>query len=82
MVLDNAAIHTGKENTVLEDYLWETYGIFLLFPTKKGAIEGDENSPRNSAVKNISQRGEGYPLSPATSLAPHYGGGDGAAWQT
>ena len=25
------AIHTGKENTVLEDYLWETYGIFLLF---------------------------------------------------
>ena len=31
MVLNNAAIHTGKENTVLEDYLWETYGIFLLF---------------------------------------------------
>ena len=31
LVLDNAAIHTGKENTVLEDYLWETYGIFLLF---------------------------------------------------
>ena len=31
MVLDNAAIHTGKENTVVEDYLWDTYGIFLLF---------------------------------------------------
>ena len=31
LVLDNAAIHTGGENSILEDYLWRTYGIFLLF---------------------------------------------------
>jgi hypothetical protein len=31
LVLDNAAVHTGKENTELEDYLWNTYGIFLIF---------------------------------------------------
>ncbi|KAL7534650.1 hypothetical protein ACHAXR_006021 [Thalassiosira sp. AJA248-18] len=31
LVLDNAAVHTGKENTVLEDYLWSSYGIFLIF---------------------------------------------------
>eukprot|EP00956_Cyclotella_meneghiniana_P031866 scaffold85386_cov38-Cyclotella_meneghiniana.AAC.2 len=31
LVIDNAAVHTGKENTVLEEYLWSKYGIFLLF---------------------------------------------------
>ena len=31
LVLDNATVHTRKENTVLQEYLWETYGIFLLF---------------------------------------------------
>lgn len=31
LVLDNAAYHTGGENSVLEDWLWSNYGIFLLF---------------------------------------------------
>ena len=31
LVLDNATVHTGKENTVLQEHLWEMYGIFLLF---------------------------------------------------
>ena len=31
LVLDNAANHTGKENRVLEDWLWEDHGIFVLF---------------------------------------------------
>jgi transposase len=31
LVIDNAAVHTGRENTVLQEYLWDEYGIFLLF---------------------------------------------------
>ena len=31
LVLDNATNHTGKENTVLEDWLWEDHKIFVLF---------------------------------------------------
>lgn len=31
LVFDNAALHTGRDNVVLQDYLWENYGIFLLF---------------------------------------------------
>ena len=31
LVMDNAANHTGKCNTVLEDWLWNDYGVFALF---------------------------------------------------
>ena len=31
LVMDNAANHTGKENTVLEDWLWNSHRIFALF---------------------------------------------------
>ncbi len=31
LVMENAANHTGKENTVLEDWLWEEHSIFALF---------------------------------------------------
>ncbi len=31
LVLDNAANHTGKENMVLEDWLWMDHSIFALF---------------------------------------------------
>ena len=31
LVMDNAANHTGKENTVLENWLWEEHSIFALF---------------------------------------------------
>ena len=31
LVLDNAAYHMGKENEVLEDWLWENHGIMLIF---------------------------------------------------
>ena len=30
LVLDNAAYHVGRENVVLEDWLWNNHGIFLL----------------------------------------------------
>ena len=29
LVMDNAANHTGKENTVIEDWLWEGHSLFL-----------------------------------------------------
>jgi hypothetical protein len=29
--MDNAANHTGKENTVLVDWLWNDHSIFALF---------------------------------------------------
>jgi hypothetical protein len=31
LVMDNAANHTGKENTILEDWMWEEHYIFSLF---------------------------------------------------
>jgi hypothetical protein len=31
LVLDNAANHTGKGNTVLEDWLWEEHMVIVLF---------------------------------------------------
>ena len=31
LVLDNAANHTGKGNTVLEDCLWEEHMVLVLF---------------------------------------------------
>jgi hypothetical protein len=35
LVLDNAAIHDKGDNTYLEEWLWETFGIFILFlPTR------------------------------------------------
>ena len=45
-------------------------------PTKTGANNREENSPRGGAVTNLSLRGEGRPLSPASSSAPNNGGGD------
>jgi hypothetical protein len=30
LVIDNAQYHIGRENQVLEDYLWERYGVFIL----------------------------------------------------
>ena len=31
LVLDNAVYHTGGGNTVLESWMWEEYGFFILF---------------------------------------------------
>jgi len=31
LVLDNAAIHAGGENSVLEDWLWMHFGVLVLF---------------------------------------------------
>ena len=42
-----------------------------MVPTKKGAKDGKKNSPRNSAVKILSLRGEGRRLRPTASVAPN-----------
>jgi transposase len=35
LIMDNATIHMFKENEVLEEYLWEAHGIFMLtLPTR------------------------------------------------
>ncbi|KAL7502194.1 hypothetical protein ACHAXN_000223, partial [Cyclotella atomus] len=35
LVLDNAAIHTGKSNKYLDDFVWTNFGVFILFlPTR------------------------------------------------
>jgi hypothetical protein len=35
LVLDNAAIHNGKDNKYLEDFVWNTFRVFILFlPTR------------------------------------------------
>ena len=31
LVMDNTANHTGKESSVLEDWLWEEHSVFALF---------------------------------------------------
>jgi hypothetical protein len=31
LVLDNAAIHSGRDNKYLEDYIWERFGVWILF---------------------------------------------------
>ena len=47
-------------------------------PTKKkGANDGEDNSPRSDAKKNLSLKGEGRPLSPASSSAPKCGDANG-----
>ena len=53
------------------------HGSKEMAPTKTGANDGEENSPRSSGVKKFSPRGEGRPLSPAAASAPNYDGGDG-----
>ena len=45
--------------------------------TETGANDRGKNSPRSSAVKNLSLRGDGHPRSPAATSAPNYGGGNG-----
>ena len=45
-------------------------------PTKTGAKDGEENSPRSRVVKNLSLRGGGPPAEAAASSAPNYGSRD------
>ena len=48
-----------------------------MVPTTTSTNDRDENSPRSSAIKKLSLRGEGRPLSLAAASAPNWGVGDG-----
>ena len=67
MVLDNATAHTGKDNTVLQEYLWETYGIFLLFLPARAP----EWNPIEQVWKCLVQRLKKLPLSLCREVGQH-----------
>jgi len=67
LVLDNATVHTGKENTVLQEYLWETYGIFLLFLPARAP----EWNPIEQVWKCLVQRLKKLPLSLCREVGQH-----------
>ena len=58
LVLDNAQIHSGRENSVLEDYLWRNYGIFLLFLPARCPEWNPQEQVWRHLVMNLRQ----YPL--------------------
>ena len=67
LVLDNAAIHTGKENSVLEDWLWDNFGIFVLFlPTRS-----PEWNPVEQVWKILVRRLKTYPLAVLKTIGAH-----------
>lgn len=58
LVLDNAAYHTGGENTVLENWLWTRHGIFLLFLPARCP----ELNPVEQVWKTLVRRMKKFPL--------------------
>ena len=58
LVLDNASFHTGKENSVLQVHLWDSYGIFLLFLPARTP----EWNPMEQVWKSMLQRLKVLPL--------------------
>lgn len=58
LVLDNAAIHTGKYNKYLEDFVWTEFGVFILFlPTRT-----PEWNPQELVWRVMVQGMQQYPL--------------------
>lgn len=58
LVLDNAAIHTGKDNKYLEDFVWHEFGVFILFlPTR-----APEWNPQELVWRVMVKRMQSYPL--------------------
>jgi hypothetical protein len=58
LVLDNATIHTGKENDAMADWSWERHGIFFAFlPTRS-----PELNPIELVWNYLVQKLRSYPL--------------------
>ena len=70
LVLDNAAYHTGGENSVLEDFLWTNHGIFLIFLPPRCP----EFNPIEIVWLTLVQRLKNFPLGLIRSV-----GADGVA---
>jgi len=69
LVLDNAAVHTGKENSVLQDYLWEKYAIFLLFLPARAP----EWNPMEQVWTSLVQRLRELPVNKCREVAKETG---------
>ena len=67
LVLDRAAIHTGGQNTILPDWLWDNFRIFLLlFPART-----PEWNPIELVWNILVQRLQVFSLSLALQMGQH-----------
>ena len=66
LVLDNAPVHTGGENTVLEEHLWVNYAIYMAFLPARAP----EWNPMEQVWKHMVQRLRAMPLEPLRRI-PH-----------
>ena len=58
LVLDNAPIHTGRDNEELAEWLWSRYGVFLSFlPTRS-----PELNPIELVWSSLVAKMKAYPL--------------------
>ena len=58
LVLDNAAINTGRDNKYLEDFIWNEFGVFILFlPTRS-----PEWNPQELVWRVMVRGMQSYPL--------------------
>lgn len=67
LVLDNAAIHTGGENSNLGDWLWDNFRIFVLFLPARTP----EWNPIELVWNILVQRLQVFSLEVASSLGQH-----------
>ena len=68
LVLDNTTVHNGGENSVLQDYLWERHGIFLLFLPARAP----EWNPMEQVWKSMVQRLKKLPLNMCRRAGEHF----------
>ena len=67
LVLDNASIHSGGENKILEDWLWDNFRIFVLFLPARCP----EFNPIELVWNILVQRLNIFSLEVANSLGKH-----------
>ena len=67
LVLDNAAIHTGRSNKYLEEFIWNEFGVFILFlPTRS-----PEWNPQELVWRVMVKGMEYYPLRVLREMTSH-----------
>ena len=67
LVLDNAAIHRGGENSVLEDWLWMQFGVLVLFLPPRSP----ELNPIELVWNTMVQRLRTVPLTNLLDIGAH-----------
>lgn len=67
LVLDNAIIHSGKDNKHLEEFLWREFGVMVLFlPTR-----APEWNPQELVWRHLCQKMKTYSLRILRSIDSH-----------